>query len=216
MGDFDLGGYAHSFLNPMGPYVGQAQWAANGFKSPNQQQPGVAPYTPDRGAREADIQAGQDRARKELYDDPEMQQIKTMRDDMAKGYSGNTLGALRQDQMNQIDGARSGYLNAMQGKLARAGVGGARGAAMAASADRGFLKERAGAENKIAVQNEDAIRKGNQSLEDFMMRRKFGVLGGGLAEGSMGAQERAGVAAASAASQPSKSFNPFNPNTWGF
>lgn len=176
------------------------------FKTP---MPGVAPVPlPNSSdARERDIQAGQARARKELYDDPEMERVKNMHEDLAKGYSGQTLGALRQEQMNQIDGQRSNYLNAMQGRLARGGIGGARGAAMGAAADRGFLKERANAENKIAVQNEDAIRKGTGSLEDFLMRRKFGVLGAGLAEGSMGAQERAGIAAANAAGrEPDRGF----------
>ena len=165
--------------------------------------PGAAgPSASDQ--RQADIERGSDWARKELYDDEEMKRVAAMREDLAKGYSGQALGAVRAAQRAETEGARQGYLNQMQGRLARAGVGGARAAAMKSAADRSSLQQVQQGENALALQQENALRQGQQSLEDFLMKRKFGVLGSGLAAGGFGAQERAGAAAASAASQEPK------------
>lgn len=157
--------------------------------------------------RSQDRDAGQDAARRELYDDPTMQAIADRRADLAKGYSGQTLGALRDVQNREIAGQRQGYLAQLQGRAARSGIGGARAAAMGAAADRGFLKEKASAEAQQALMQEDAIRKGQQAQDEFELNRKYGVLGAGLAEAGLGAQERSGTKAAAAANrEPNRGF----------
>ena len=172
--------------------------------------PGEAPAAGPSGPsasdqRQADIDRGSAWARKELYDDPEMKRVAGMREDLAKGYSGQALGAVRAAQRAETEGARQGYLQQLQGRLGRAGVGGARGAAMKSAADRSSLQQVQQGENALALQQENALRQGQQSLEDFLMKRKFGVIGAGLSSGGFGAQERAGAsAAASAASQEPK------------
>jgi hypothetical protein len=157
-----------------------------------------------KNLRQQDYEMGSAAARKELVDDPVMQGLLAQRQDLSKGYSGETLGALRANQRGQIEGARQGYLNQVQGRIGRAGIGGARGAAMKSAADRASLGQIQQGENALALQNEQAVRQGQQSLEDFLMKQKFGVLSGGLSSQGFGAQERAGEKAAAAAGKSDK------------
>ena len=168
--------------------------------------PPKGPPPPDRFAvagswRRHDMQEGQDNAYQQLYLDPEMMHLEDMRKDLAKGYSGNTLGSIRQAQNAQVDGAQRGYMNQLASKTARAGIGGARAVAMQSAADQGFLKQRQSGEAEQAMLQEKAVKEGQQSLQDYMMKRKFGVLAGGQNQMQVGANERAGIQAAAAANK---------------
>ncbi len=75
------------------------------------------------------INAGQQIGQREFYDDPEMIAAKKRREDLAQGYSGQEIGALKGQAMSDIAGQRSSYLQQLKSNLAKRGVGGARAAA---------------------------------------------------------------------------------------
>ena len=90
--------------------------------------------------RERDLAAGRARGKEIFYDDPDMKMMREKREDLAKGYSGQELGAIRQTARGEIAGQRNNYLRNMHSNLARGGVGGARGAAVRGAADQKLLK----------------------------------------------------------------------------
>lgn len=156
--------------------------------------------------RDKDLNAGYAKGN-EIFYDPEMQAAKGRLTDLSKGYNGTELGALRSEAQNQVQGQRSGYLKQLSSNSAKAGVGGARKAAMAASADQGYLGQAADADNKLTAQNATLIRQGNQDLNDFMMKQKYGALTTGLGYGQLGVADRTASANAAAASQqPQQGF----------
>lgn len=151
--------------------------------------------------RTADIAEGMAEGRRLFYDDPDMQDIRSRRKDLAEGYSGQELGALRGIARGEIAGARKGYLQNLAGNIGRAGVGGARAAAMRAGADRGFQRNIADAERKMLLDSAQMKRQGTADYQDFLMRQRFGQLGTGLGYGQLGVSDRGAVAQAQAAAQ---------------
>lgn len=154
-------------------------------------------------ARYSDIAAGNAAGKKEFYDDPDMKALRAKREDLAKGYSGEELGAMRQEARGQTAGQRSNYLQSLQGKLARGGVGGARAAAVSGAADQKYAQQGAEQERKLALDSANMQRQGQNDLQDYIFRQKYGSLGTGLSYGQLGAQDR-GTEAAIAANQPGK------------
>jgi hypothetical protein len=148
--------------------------------------------------RNSDIAQGRD-VGKQIFYSPEMQEMAARNKDLSKGYTGEELGALRQQAQNQIQGQRAGYLRSLQSKAGKGGIGGARAAAMQASADRGFAGAGAEAERKMLVDNANLIRQSNKDYQDFALRQRFGELGTGLAYGQLGAGDRASANQAVAA-----------------
>lgn len=174
-----------------------------GIMGENAQPQAHGPSGTNAEARYADISAGNAAGRKEFYDDPEMQAGRARREDLAKGYDGQELGGMRQEARGQIAGQRSAYLQQLQSKLARGGVGGARAAAISGAADQKYAQQGADSERKLAMDSSDMKRQGTNDLQEYVMRQKYGSLGTGLAYGQLGAQDR-GTAAAAAANQPQK------------
>lgn len=152
-------------------------------------------------ARYADIAAGNAAGQQTFYNDPDMQALRAKREDLAKGYSGQEYGALRQNARAETAGQRQNYLSALQSKLGRGGVGGARGAAMQGAADQRYAQQGAQQERNLALDSANMQRQGQNDLQDFIMRQKYGALGTGLAYGQLGAQDRASAAATAAANQ---------------
>lgn len=159
----------------------------------------AAPSGANADARYADIEAGNTAGRKEFYEDPEMQALKKKREELAKGYSGTEYGALRENARAESAGQRQSYLDSLRGKLARAGVGGARGAAVQGAADQKYAGQRAEQERKLALDSANLQRQGQSDLQDFIFRQKYGTLGTGLSYGQLGAQDRGSAAALAAA-----------------
>lgn len=120
---------------------------------------------------------GRAMGQKEFYDDPDMQKIRGLREDLAKGYSGQELGALRGEARGQLAGQQSNYLRQLQGQQARSGVGGARGAAQANAARQGFAGQTADAERKLLLDAGQVKRQGINDLQDYISRQKLGALG---------------------------------------
>lgn len=120
---------------------------------------------------------GSSLGQKEFYDDPDMQAGRKRREDLAKGYDGQELGAMRQEARGQVAGQRSAYLQQLQSKLARGGVGGARGAAIQGAADMGYAKQGADSERKLALDSAGMKRQGTNDLQDYVFRQKLGKTG---------------------------------------
>lgn len=150
------------------------------------------PYaTAISGDRAADFAAGKKRG-DEIFNSQDMLDIQKRKDDLSKGYNGAELGALRAQGKNQIAGQQAAYSSALGSKLARAGVGGARAAAMQGAQNVGFNKNTADFENKLTADNAALIRAGEQDATDFALRRKYGGLSTELGYGQLGVNERAG------------------------
>lgn len=150
-------------------------------------------------ARNADMEAGYAKGKELFYDDPDMQDLRNRRMDLSKGYNGQELGAMKSQAQSEIEGQRSNYLRSLSGNAAKAGVGGARAAAMKASADQGFHKNSAEMQRKMTLDNANLVRSGTGDLQDFMMRQKYGMLGTGLGYAQMGVADRSADAQAAIA-----------------
>lgn len=153
--------------------------------------------------RDADFTRGLARG-KDLFRDKEMMDMRDKLADYAKGYDSSELGAIRGQALSQIQGQRGQYLQQLAGKAARGGVGGARAAAMQGAADRGFMKERAGAERSMALDSANMKRSGNKELQDYIMKQRLGEMSTGISEAQMGATERGGAAALAASQKEPK------------
>lgn len=195
-------GAANLFQN--GAVVGPGNAALLGLSGGlNQQGEGQQNSSPMMGsnaaARNADMEAGYAKGKELFYDDPDMQDLRNRRMDLSKGYDGQELGALRGQARSEIEGQRSNYLRSLAGKTARGGIGGARAAAMQASADKGFQQNRADMERKMTLDNANMVRQGTDSLQDFLMRQKYGTLGTGLGYAQLGVADRSADAQAAIA-----------------
>lgn len=155
-------------------------------------------------ARNADLEAGYAKGKELFYNDPEMQQLKKTREDLAKGYNGQELGAIRGEARSQISGQRQGYQNQLTSNLARGGVGGARAAAVKSAADQGYNKNAASAERQMAADNANMVRQGQNNLQDFIFNQKYGELGTGLGYAQLGVADRSADAQAALAAQQGK------------
>lgn len=128
---------------------------------------------------------------KDIFYTPEMEALKKRREDLAEGYSGAELGALRETARGEIAGQRSNYLKQLQSRMARGGVGGARGAAMAGAADQQYAKQGAEAERKMLLDSAQMKRQGVGDLQDFIFRQKLGETGMILGQQGLGAADYA-------------------------
>lgn len=194
-----FGGNARNQLNQVQPNGAVTDSLYQGMDNQNQQQPAAASGDANAQARYADISAGNAAGKKEFYDDPDMQALRAKREDMAKGYSGQEYGALRQNARAETAGQRQNYQNDLAGRLARSGVGGARGAAVQGAADQKFAQQGATQERNLALDSANMQRQGQNDLQDYILRQKYGALGTGLVYGQLGAQDRGSAAAAAAA-----------------
>lgn len=157
-------------------------------------------YRSDREKRAEDMAAGRQSGR-EIFRDEEMMQMRGRLSDLSKGYSGQELGAIRAGAMGEIAGQRGQYLRQLASRAGRAGIGGARAAAMQAAADRSFLQQRSDAERKMALDSSQLVRSGTKDLQDYIMRQRLGELSTGFAEAQMGVSERTSRDAAKAATR---------------
>jgi hypothetical protein len=160
---------------------------------------GIPLYGANADARNADMNAGYAKGKEIFYDDPDMQDLRARRMDLAKGYNGQELGAMKTQAQNEVQGQRSNYLRSLSGKTAKAGIGGARAAAMQASADKGFQQNSAEMQRKMVLDNANQVQKGTDSMQDFLMRQKYGMLGTGLGYGQLGVADRSADAQAAIA-----------------
>lgn len=156
--------------------------------------------------RERDLAAGRARGKEIFYDDPDMKMMREKREDLAKGYSGQELGAIRQTARGEIAGQRNNYLRTMHSNLAKGGVGGARGAAVRGAADQKFAQSGADAERKMALDSANVARTGTNDLQDYIFRQKYGSLGTELGYGQLGTADRAAEAARQANQQKDDGF----------
>jgi hypothetical protein len=128
--------------------------------------------------------AGDTYGRRMFVEDPQMQELLAKRKDLAQGYDGQTLGALRGLARGEIAGNQNQALAQLRSASARAGVGGARGAAMQGAARQNFSRQTADAERKMMLDQAGEIRKGTDDLEKFIFNQKYGQAGtaGGFAQ----------------------------------
>ena len=140
-------------------------------------QSGGYQVTPDIIRRQGDINLGRMMGEQEFYQDPEMQRLKALREQYAKGYSGEELGAIRQQARGEIAGAQQAQQRRLAGALGRGGVGGARAASIQAASGREGAKAVAEAERKMALDSAQMQRQGAADLQDFIFRQKMGKMG---------------------------------------
>lgn len=134
----------------------------------------------------------------EFEQDPEMQRLKKIREEYAKGYSGEELGAIRQTARGEIAGSQQAAQRQLQSKMAKGGVGGARGAAMAGAQAQQGAKTVADAERKMALDSSNMKRQGAADLQDYIFRQKMAKMGTAAGFMSIGSADYAaerGVAA---------------------
>jgi len=152
------------------------------------------PYIPtaaeNAASRAKDLETGYARGQKEFYDDPDMQSLRSKREDLAKGYDGEQLGALREQARSDLGGQQSKYLQQLSSNLAKGGVGGARSAAMQQQANLGFAGKRAEQERLINIDQAKQVNQGTNSLQDFIFRQKYGKMGTGIGEAELGVADR--------------------------
>lgn len=127
--------------------------------------------------RSAAYDYGRALGQKEFYDDPDMIKMRQTREDLAKGYDGAELGALRGEAKANVQGQRSTYMDQLKGNLAKSGVGGARGAAVQNAANQKFAAQGAENERKVLLDSGKMKREGVNDLQDYLMRQKLGALG---------------------------------------
>lgn len=162
-----------------------------GYQSPGEKKGPVIPSAAENAAARAkDLETGYARGQKEFYDDPDMQTLRAQREDLAKGYSGEQLGALREQSRGDLQGQQSKYLQSLSSNLAKGGVGGARAAAMQQQANLGFAGKRAEQERLINIDQAKQVNQGTDKLQDFLFRQKYGKLGTGIGEAELGVADR--------------------------
>jgi len=149
-------------------------------------------------ASDQDYAKGMKRGQEIFYNDPDMIKLRENQEELAKGYSGAELGARQASARESIQGERSKSLKSLQSRVGRAGIGGARAAAMQGEADKGFVSANADNERKMLLDDANLKRTGNQGLQDFIFRQKYGALGSAINEQQTGVTERGNTAAANA------------------
>lgn len=159
--------------------------------------------TPDMVRRAGDTNYGLALGQREFYDDPDMQRLRQLREQYAKGYSGEELGAIRQTARGEIAGSQQAQQRKLASGLARGGVGGARAAAIQGAQGLQGAKAVAEAERKMALDSANMQRQGASDLQDFIFRQKYGKLGTGLGMASLGSADYAAQQAALANQQQS-------------
>jgi len=127
--------------------------------------------------RKAAYDYGRELGQKEFYDDPDMMKMRKTREDLAQGYSGSELGALRGEAQANVAGQRSTYMDQLRGNLAKSGVGGARAAAIQGAGNQKFASQGAENERKLLLDSAKMKREGVNDLQDYLMRQKLGALG---------------------------------------
>lgn len=145
-----------------------------------------------------DYYTGKNLGAEEFEQDPEMQRLKKIREEYAKGYSGEELGAMRQTARGEIAGAQSAAQRQLQSKMAKGGVGGARGAAISGVQAQQGVKTVADAERKMALDSANMKRQGAADLQDYIFRQKMAKMGtaaGFMSTGSADYAAERGVAA---------------------
>ena len=146
--------------------------------------------TPDMVRRASDTNYGQ-MIGEQAFQSPEMMQMQRLREDLAKGYSGEAGGAIRETARKEIAGNQQAQARKLGSAAARGGVGGARGAAMQAANARKGGESVADAERKMAVDSFQMQQKGADNLQDYLFRKTFAKLGAGGAYASMGSADYA-------------------------
>jgi hypothetical protein len=131
----------------------------------------------NRARREESIGRGAEIGQKEFYDDPDMIKMRQLREDLAKGYSGQELGNIREQARGEIRGAQATQQSQLASNLGRGGVGGARAAAIKGAQGQQGAKGVADAERKIAMDSANMQKQGASDLQDFIFRQKQGKMG---------------------------------------
>lgn len=142
--------------------------------------------------------------KKQFSGDPEWQRLRAMREDLAKGYSGQELGALRDQSRAELSGQRQQALQKLRSNLSKGGVGGARAAAVEGSQDVQQQKGAADTERKLLLDEGNMKRQGVNDLQDFIMRQKMGEAGYTFGTASLGSASQAAQAARQANSSGKK------------
>lgn len=154
--------------------------------------------TDDTINRLSDMNLGATIGKREFSQDPRMQGILKRREELAKGYSGEELAALRNMSRNEMAANRLKALQATKSNLAKGGVGGARAAAIQGAQNVAGQRVNEDTERKMLMDEAGMKRQGVSDLQDYLFREKLGEAGYTMGFGSLGASERAAKAARAA------------------
>jgi len=158
---------------------------------------------PDEFRRAQALERGRAIGQEEFYNDPDMQRLRQLREQYAKGYSGEELGGIRQQARGEIAGSQQAQARKLASNLGKGGVGGARAAAIQAAGAREGGKAVAEAERKMALDSAQMQRQGAADLQDFIFRQKYGKVGLGAAYAGLSSSDYA-AQQARLANQPGK------------
>jgi hypothetical protein len=121
---------------------------------------------------------GKEQAEKELGDaNPYMARVKSIYENLAKGYESEEGGAIRQQARGEIAGSQQAAQRNLQSNLSRGGAGGARAAAIQGAQGQQGVKTAAEAERKMALDSANMQRQGSANLADFIARTQMAKLG---------------------------------------
>lgn len=154
-------------------------------------------YTIDMDAlkRLSNIRLGQEIGKDQFSRDPDQIRLKKIREEQAKGYDSQELGAMRGLARDEMSGQRQKALQQLRSNLGRGGVGGARAAAIQNQADIGQQKAASETERKILLDSAGMRRQGVNDLQDFLFRQKLGEAGYGIGSAQLGSADEAARAA---------------------
>lgn len=148
--------------------------------------------------RLSDMNLGSMLGKREFSNDPRMQELEAKRRELAKGYSGEELAALRNMSRNELDAQRLKALQQTKSGLARGGVGGARAAAVQGAQNVAQQRAAGDTERKMLLDQGQMVRQGQNDLQDFLFRQKLGEAGYTLGMASLGSADKAAAAARAA------------------
>ena len=137
----------------------------------------------------------------QFLNDPRLQAYNSKLAELAKGYSGEELGGMRQTARGEIAGAAQANQRKLQSQLARGGVGGARAAAMQGQQNLQSQQAINQAETKMALDSAQMRRQGikDEGAQAMKELATKGAIAGGMAsiESSGAASQKAAQAAQS-------------------
>ena len=129
------------------------------------------------------VNYGMQLGEREYYQDPRIKELENIRREGMQGYDSATGGALRNIARGELAGQQNQYLSQLRSARSRAGVGGARGAAMEAASKENFAGKTGDMERKLMADAYQEKQKGTDKFVDFSMAQKAAKMGTGYGFG---------------------------------
>lgn len=140
--------------------------------------------------RAEELELGRQQAKK-FFETPETAEMEKRLRDLAKGFGGEELGAMRQEARGQIAGAQKAQQRQFGSQLGKSGVSGARAAAMKQAARQEQMRTIASSERQMLLNDAAMKAEKSQNLVDFLGRKASGQAGLAATIAGLGSSEYA-------------------------